>query len=352
MIEMGHSPGIFIVSLDFELYWGIFDKAILENKFTYFQNTRAIIPEVLKIFNRYQIRASWAAIGMLMAKNWDDWEQLNPQVKPQYENIHLDSYRLSYLYRNRTDLLSYFFAPNLLRLINQQEGQEIATHTYSHYYCHEKGQTEDTFSADLGAVMNASQKLGLPAPVSLVFPRNQFKENYLKICKMHGISIVRSNPNDWFWQDTGQETLLKKVFRTGDAFMQIGHRKSFSKEGLDFSESILQIPASRFFRPVSKKKILNTFRLQRILNEMEYAAKNKLCYHLWWHPHNFGNYPQESISDLIVVMEKYKELHNKYGMLSFAMKDFIYAHPPSPRHRSPVFRNPFERSITLHAATL
>jgi peptidoglycan/xylan/chitin deacetylase (PgdA/CDA1 family) len=321
--KISASGSIFIISLDFELYWGVFEKQKIEDKLIYFQNTRSAIPKILSIFDHYQIRATWAAVGMLMAENWEEWKYLNPQIKPQYDNKNLNPYRLYQLYKNRLDLSYCFFTPELLQLINQQEGQEIATHTYSHYYCQEPGQMEKEFSYDLEAVINASKRLGLPSPVSLVFPRNQIKDSYLKICKTYGISIVRSNPNDWYWENIHHETILKKIFRTGDAFFPTGHRKYFSKEELCLTEGVLLIPASRFLRPVSEKKILNKLRLQRVLNEMEQAAKRKMCYHLWWHPHNFGNYPQESISDLIVIMEKYKSLNNKYGMQSYAMKDFI-----------------------------
>ena len=41
------------------------------------------------------------------------------------------------------------FAPDLIRRIKETPGQEIGTHTYSHYYCLEPGQGIESFNADL-----------------------------------------------------------------------------------------------------------------------------------------------------------------------------------------------------------
>lgn len=52
---------------------------------------------------------------------------------------------------------------------------------------------------------------------------------------------------------------------------------------------MIEIPASRFFRPFkNNEKIIQRLKLNRIKNEMTFAAKKGRNYHLWWHPHNFG----------------------------------------------------------------
>jgi len=53
--------------------------------------------------------------------------------------------------------------------------------------------------------------------------------------------------------------------------------------------------------------------------EMKLAAKKGEYYHLWWHPHNFGTYPQQSIEDLKEILEYYKVLNAKYGFKSLNM---------------------------------
>ncbi|MHC2990333.1 polysaccharide deacetylase, partial [Pontibacter sp. HJ8] len=113
----------------------------------------------------------------------------------------------------------------------------------------------------------------------------------------------------------------KKLFRTGDAYVSLGSRTSFPLSSLEIKEGFpLAIPASRFLRPVDgSKNFLNKVRLSRILSEMTEAAKLKECYHLWWHPHNFGSYPDRSINDLLVIINHYKYLQEEYGMQSMSM---------------------------------
>ncbi|MDO6390243.1 polysaccharide deacetylase family protein [Pontibacter sp. BT731] len=311
---------VFTISLDFELYWGIFDKVPLVERRQYFQNTRRVIPEMLALFEQQKIKVTWATVGMLFAKDWTDWTTAIPALRPSYHNDQLSAYRLKEEFGRDGSLQDYFFAPELVELINQTPYQEIATHTFAHYYCQEVGQTVEQFRQDLQAAQGIAARQGMELQ-SLVFPRNQFNEAYLKVCLDEGIKTVRSNTSDWFWEQTVEDKLSKRIFRTGDAYLPLGKRTSFPLSSLKLKEGFpLAIPASRFLRPVDgKRDILNKLRLQRILSEMTVAAKRKECYHLWWHPHNFGSYPERSMADLKVIIEHYKKQEQQYGMRSLSM---------------------------------
>lgn len=311
----------FTISLDFELYWGIFDKVPLADRKGYFENTRRIIPEMLALFEQQQVQVTWATVGMLFAKDWTDWTTAIPALRPSYHNDQLSAYRLKEEFGRDSSLNNFFFAPELVEQIKQTIYQEMATHTFAHYYCQEAGQTLDQFRQDLQAAQGIATRQGMKLQ-SLVFPRNQFNEAYLRVCYEEGINTVRSNPGDWFWKQTVEDKLSKRIFRTGDAYLPLGNRTSFPLSSLKLKEGFpLAIPASRFLRPVDgKRDILNKLRLQRILSEMTVAAKRKECYHLWWHPHNFGNYPERSMADLKVIIEHYKKLEEQYGMQSMSMR--------------------------------
>jgi hypothetical protein len=71
--------------------------------------------------------------------------------------------------------------------------------------------------------------------------------------------------------------------------------------------------ASRLLLPYSANKFLNDLKLKRIKSEMTSAAKNNEIYHLWWHPHNFGNNPDENLSVLKKILQHYKFCNAKYG---------------------------------------
>jgi len=42
---------------------------------------------------------------------------------------------------------------------------------------------------------------------------------------------------------------------------------------------------------------------------MNYAAEKGLIYHLWWHPHNFGNNIEENFSFLEKILKAYETLN-------------------------------------------
>ena len=82
------------------------------------------------------------------------------------------------------------------------------------------------------------------------------------------------------------------------------------------------LPASRMLRPYSKgNSFFNAVRLTRILNEMEKAARLHEIYHLWWHPHNFGNNPKASMDELHKIVDQFRRLKEQFGMESLTMEE-------------------------------
>jgi peptidoglycan/xylan/chitin deacetylase (PgdA/CDA1 family) len=311
--------GSLVISLDFELLWGVFDKVDYEEKTLYFQNTRKVIPDILALFFEYDIHCTWATVGMLFNENWEEWERNIPNHLPQYKNATLSAYNYGKtIYTDKSEFCS--FSKDLIQQIHSFPGQEIGTHTYSHYYCLEEGQTLETFKADLEKSIEMAQQLGIELK-SLVFPRNQFNEDYLKVCYELGIKNVRSNPTDWYWNNTQSDSLINKIFRTGDAYLGLNN-KSYKISELNIEkEKPFYQKASRLLRPYSQNKFLNNLKLKRIKSEMSYAAKNNEIYHLWWHPHNFGDFPENNLCDLRQILEHYVLCKNKWGFQSFNMSE-------------------------------
>ncbi len=309
--------GALVISLDFELLWGVFDKVDWREKKEYFQNTRNIIPEMLQLFDQYKISSTWATVGMLFNEDWDEWNQNLPEILPDYENKKLSAYQYGKSIQSK-ETEKFCFAPDLIRQIQKTSGQEIGTHTYSHYYCLEQGQELSSFRADMKQAKLLADKLGIDL-TSLVFPRNQFNGDYLEACKEFGLKTVRTNPEAWYWQNTQEDSLQQKIFRTGDAY--IGFNNKSYKGVSEIYPGITGQKASRLLRPNSGKNFLDKTRIRRIQSEMSKAAKNNEIYHLWWHPHNFGNNSTENIANLKDLLEHYKQCNLKYKFDSFNMAD-------------------------------
>jgi peptidoglycan/xylan/chitin deacetylase (PgdA/CDA1 family) len=244
-----------------------------------------------------------------------------PEQRPSYLKKDLSYY---HLIENKDVGINeavdpYHFGYSLIDKIVKTPHQELATHTFSHYYCNELGQTKEQFAADLNAAQKIAKENFNMELKSLVLPRNQFNKEYLKIAKNNGVKVVRSNPNLWFWHNSSKLTPLLRAF---DTLMPISSTVSFQLNESSKIEDILLLPASRFLRPfTAKEKTIQKLKFNRIKNEMTYAAKNNRFYHLWWHPHNFGYFLEENMIFLEDILMHYSSLKNKYNFESKSMID-------------------------------
>jgi hypothetical protein len=314
------NTGKFIISLDFELMWGVRDKKTIEQYGKNILGVHQVIPELLKIFNQYDIRATFASVGFLFFESVEKLMGNIPKDLPKYSNKNLSPYG-GYLDNLKDGAYDkYHFAPELINLIKDNKNQELATHTFSHYYCLEDGQDIDSFKADLESAINVSKSIGVDLK-SLVFPRNQFNEEYLRVCTELGIICYRGNEKSWIYEakNANQETWYRRMFRLIDAYVNLSGHNSYPDEYFKNRE-IIDIPSSRFLRPYSSKlRFLDFLRLRRIKKGMSYAAANNETFHIWWHPHNFGANQKENLLFLESILRHYQKLKVKYGFKSVTM---------------------------------
>ena len=215
------------------------------------------------------------------------------------------------------------FADSLVRKIISTPHQELGSHSFAHYYCNESGQNPEQFNEDALSWNKAASSFDVKAK-SLVFPRNQFNKDYLKICFANNIRIVRTNPSVWWWdiKSTQNESKWKRLNRGLDAYISLGIRTSYPLTKIISEEGVYLLSASRLLRPYNPKEFfLNNLKIERIKKEMFEAAINNECYHLWWHPHNFGNFSKENMNGLISILNHYQYLNKEYGMISLNMQE-------------------------------
>jgi hypothetical protein len=319
---MNNSNGILIISLDFELYWGMLGKISLDNYRENLLGVRSVIPRILKLFREYQVHSTWAIVGYLFYKSTRELIDGLPTKRPAYVNSNLCPYRYISLIEGNDELDIFHFAPSLIKMIMSEPGQEIGSHTLSHFYCLEKGQDSDAFEDDLEVAIRVASRYGLRLE-SLVFPKNQINKDYLPILKDKGIKAYRGNEPSWIYQGRSDrdESLLRRGLRMIDTYINISGHNTYNKVMIK-RKYPFNIPSSRFLRPYSKKFArLEPLRLARILSDMSYAAQNGLVYHLWWHPHNFGINQEENLIFLKSILEHFSKLKSTYAMESLNMKE-------------------------------
>lgn len=321
MSSINNDNGVFVISLDFELLWGVWDVTTKKKYGANIWGVKEVIPGLLELFARYDVKVTFATVGFLFAKNKLELLSFLPAKKPAYSNNEYNVYstELNSVGNNENDD-PYHFGYSLLEQIKQSP-HEIGTHTFSHYFCLEEGQSPGDFDADIKAAKKIAEANGITL-TSLVFPRNQVNSRYFSVLRDNGINVYRDNQPSWIYKPRklAAENLFIRICRFLDAVLPISGYNTYpiSKE----NTLPVNISASRFLKPYNKKLTwLEKLKLNRILNEMTWAAKKKHLYHLWWHPHNFGMNIDENMANLTIILDHYKALDKKYGFKNLTMKE-------------------------------
>jgi peptidoglycan/xylan/chitin deacetylase (PgdA/CDA1 family) len=310
--------GALVVSLDFELYWGVRDVRTLEDYGENLLAVRRVVPALLSLFDRYQIHATWATVGFLFSRTKEELLSFAPKVRPQYQDSELGAYaHIASIGAGEADD-PYHYAPSLIQTILRHPSQELGSHTFSHYYCLEQGQDAAAFEADMEASSAIMASRGV-ALRSLVFPRNQLNPGYLPSCRRMNLLAYRGNPPGWMYSpDPSQRpSAWKRALRLCDAYLNLSAETSYAPEGCI---APVNVRASRFLRPWSRPlRHLEGLRLRRIRRELSSASRRGWIYHLWWHPHNFGSELAENLSFLESILRHFDGLRRSSGMESLSM---------------------------------
>jgi len=317
---MKQQSGALVISLDFELHWGVRDQfAFRENYTKHLEGARTVTPKLLRMFHDYDVAATWATVGFLFARSKSELESFFPPIKPDYKNKDLDPYAETFGKDEQGEPLHY--AASLIQQILETPKQELSTHTFCHYYCLEEGQTAEAFRADLESAIAIAKTWNLELK-SIIFPRNQLNPSYNSILHDLGIKIYRGNETGYMYQAaaTAEQTPLRRGLRLADTYLPITNHHLGNWHQLEEASGLINVPSSRVLRAYNPKlKVLESLRLARIKSGMTMAANQHKLYHLWWHPHNFGIYQEENLAFLESILQHFQALQERYGMQSLSM---------------------------------
>lgn len=276
---------------------------------------RKAIPQMLALFEKYGIHATWATVGFLFGKNEEDLRKYFPNVLPSYENTALSAYRcFGQIGKNEQEAPCYY-GSSLVEQIAAVPGQEIGSHTFSHYYCREAGQTTDQFHADMEAAKAIAGAHGYDLK-SVVLPRNQCEPEYTKVLTDLGFTTYRDEENDWIHKKVKFRPLMR-ILRLADVYLPLTGQGGYEPK---IEDGIVNLVGSRMYKPFFKPlAFLESLKVRRIKKQMLHAAKNGLTFHLWWHPHNVGVRTDFHMKQLEEIFSYYDELKEKYGMRSLNM---------------------------------
>lgn len=313
----------FVISLDFELIWGVRDHSTRASYGANILGARDAVPRMLDLFEKYGVHATWATVGFLFAESRDELLHYLPDeaMRPVYDNRAFSSYEyLDEVGASEKDD-PYAFGASLIDRIAETPGQEIATHTMSHYYCLEAGPTDAHFRADLSAAKAIAAARGVELR-SIVFPRNQYSDRHLEICAQEGITVYRGSARGAAYRPSQgvEQSTLRRIQRLADAYTGVLGAQVHARP--DTKQGSVNVPASFFLRPnAGKLRRFQPVHLRQIEKQMSRAALDGKMFHLWWHPHNFGVNLDENLAGLDRLLGHFNRLRCDHGMESLTMAE-------------------------------
>jgi hypothetical protein len=316
------SPGALVISLDFELHWGIRDHADRTTAaYADLAPSRQVVTELAARFEERAVRATWATVGMLFASSRAEIDAARPARRPAYRRPELDPY-VEPVGESEADDPEHL-AGSLVRQLAALPGQEVASHTFSHFYCLEDGPSERDFRADLDAAQAMAAPLGL-ALTSLVLPRNQWNPGYARAVLESGFTCIRGPQPSFGHRARAQEGhgALDRAGRLVDTYAGLAPPPTTGWDEVLGPDGLCDVPASAFLRPYSPgRRRLEPLRLRRLRSGLRDAARRGRIFHLWWHPQNFARHPQASYALLDQVLDEFDRLAHSDGLRSMTMRD-------------------------------
>jgi hypothetical protein len=274
---------------------------------------------MLDLFEEFEVDATWATVGLLLARSDAEQRAFSPTLKPTYADTRLDPY-LEPVGTDEADD-PFHFGLSIVESIRARPGQEIGTHTFSHYYCLEPGQTEEQFIADIAAAVAIGEARG-SRPRSIVLPRNQLDPAYLDAMRQHGITTYRGNTPSWLYRTgaSGSATSFRRAGRLAYEYVGPGPVHLTRWETVRQPSGAFDVPASMFVRGFSPcRRVIERPRIRRITRAMREAASSGRILHLWWHPHNFGAYPAENAAMLRQILTEFDRIRRANDFHSLSM---------------------------------
>jgi hypothetical protein len=312
--------GALVISLDFELHWGVRDRLRADGPYRRnLLGARAAVLDILDCFRARGIAATWATVGFLFATSRQELESYAPAVRPAYRDRSLDPFDEGTGTDEADDPLHY--APSLIDAIRRTPDQELASHTFSHYYALEAGQDRETFRADLGSAVAIAATRDVRFS-SIVFPRNQHNPDYDDVLLQAGIVCYRGNPSAHVYRAVAGhgETFVRRALRLTDSHLPLFGTHTTAWSSILQPNGLANVPASMFLRPCGRTPgPAAELRLRRICSAMAAAARDRRVFHLWWHPHNFGAATAANLGVLERIVAHFETLRERHGMRSLTM---------------------------------
>jgi peptidoglycan/xylan/chitin deacetylase (PgdA/CDA1 family) len=269
----------FVLSLDEELIWGSFDHTSERDFDRAHPDLRGVVRDLLALFDRYHISATWAVVGHLFLKacaRGEDGRAHPELVRPQYEWFSRDWLALDPC-ANRDSHPLWYGDDLIATIATAKTPQEIACHSFSHLVYGDPGCSRAAAETDLRACVQAAKDVALR---SFVFPRN--REGHHDLIASHGFVAFRGDAPDWYAPLSGT---LKRLAHLADQALALTPPRVLPRA---HAPGLWNIPASMLFlhREGVRRFVPLGARVKKAKRGIDQAIATQSLFHLWFHPFN------------------------------------------------------------------
>jgi peptidoglycan/xylan/chitin deacetylase (PgdA/CDA1 family) len=296
--------GIFLLSLDTELAWGTRgNKAYVKD----YEKTREVILRLLRLLEKYEIRATWAVVGHLFL---DQCSVKDGMKHPEIEDVPSHWFDIDPC----TDLDHdpMWYGSDIIKQIqNCRVPQEIGSHTFSHMVADEC--SGRCFVSELRAARRLAEKEGIELK-SLVFPKNHVA--FTSELAKEGFTSFRGSDENWYARFSGA---WKKIAHMIDNYFVIPSPSIFPRK----EKRVWNIPGSYFYVHARgwAKWLPVSFRVRKTLAGIDRAVKERRMFHLWFHPFNISSNPDGLLEGLERIFSRIALLRASGQLENWTMQE-------------------------------
>ncbi len=267
----------FVLSLDEELIWGSFDHTSEVDFARRHPDLRGVVHELLELFERHDIRATWALVGHLFLDSCPS--PAHPElVRPSYA-----WYPHDWLAKDPTsDRAQHplWYGDDLVATIRAAKpAHEIGCHSFSHLVYGDPGCSAAAAASDLAACVRVAQSQGV-ALRSFVFPRNA--EGHHALLAQNGFSAYRGEEPHWYRRLSRTAGRAAHLVDQAFALAPPVSKPQQTHPGLwNISGSMLFLHREGVRRFIPLRQ-----RVRKAKKGIDRAIAQNAVFHLWFHPFN------------------------------------------------------------------
>lgn len=284
---------VFIVSIDTELAWGSFDRDGLKKYGHQYAQEREIVRNLLNLFERYGISATWAVVGHLFLS------RCSPKGPDSHDHVLQPEYHwypqgwLSHDPFSDADSAPFFYAPDIVdAILASPQPHEIASHTFTHAILGDQECTREVAYSQLAECRRLAHQKGAVLR-SIVFPRNSI--GHLDVLCEQDFVCFRGPERNWY-SGLALSGKLKKLFHFADRFLAVSPPVYHELDCYGCESDarwLVDLPASMFYVPCGGawSLIRISTRVRQAMKGIAEAVRKKALFHLWFHPVNLTTSP-------------------------------------------------------------